>query len=92
MFAASLASGLAGIREKLQPPPVFEGNIYEARQLAEVPKTLAAAVAVFENSPMAKQTLGEEVVKHYADFYKMEQAAYDKQVSDWERVRYFERI
>jgi len=92
VFAASLASGLAGVRENLTPPPVFEGNIYEARQLAEVPKTLGAAVDLFANSDMAKKALGEEVVEHYAHFYRQEQAAYDKQVSEWERVRYFERI
>lgn len=92
VFAASLASGLAGIRQKLQPPPVFEGNIYEARELQEVPKTLAESIALFENSALAKEVLGEEVVKHYAHFYRNEQSAYDKQVSDWERVRYFERI
>jgi glutamine synthetase len=92
VFAASLASGLQGIREKIEPPPVFEGNIYEAKQLAEVPKTLAEAVSVFENSKVAKEAMGEEVVRHYAHFYRQEQAAYDKSVTDWERTRYFERI
>src|SRR4051812_21174233 len=30
VFAASLASGLYGIENNLQPPEQFEGNIYEA--------------------------------------------------------------
>ncbi len=92
MFAASLASGLAGVREKLLPPPIFEGNIYEARELPEVPKSLGKAVDIFSNSKFAKEAFGPEVVKHYAHFYSLEQAAYDKHVSEWERTRYFERI
>jgi len=92
VFAASLASGLEGIRKQLVPPPVFEGNIYEARELEEVPKSLGKAVEIFRQSEVANELLGESVVKHYAHFYEREQAAYDKAVTDWERVRYFERI
>lgn len=54
VFAASLASGLKGIQEQLQPEPIFEGNIYEAKKIPEVPKTLANAVEIFENSKFAK--------------------------------------
>jgi glutamine synthetase len=32
------------------------------------------------------------VVRHYAHFFRVEQAAYDAAVTDWERQRYFERI
>jgi glutamine synthetase len=53
-FAASLASGLAGVREKLEPPPMFAGNIYESKQLPEVPKSLSEAVKIFKNSQFAK--------------------------------------
>ncbi len=91
-FAASLASGLEGVRLGLEPPPIFVGNIYEARQLPEVPKTLHQAVDLFERSEFAKRAFGEDVVQHYTNFYRKEQAAYDKSVTDWERIRYFERI
>lgn len=91
-FAASLASGLAGIRQKLAPPPLFEGDIYQARHLPTVPKSLREAVSIFKNSTFANEALGEKVVQHYAHFYEAEQAAYDKTVTDWERKRYFERI
>jgi glutamine synthetase len=36
--------------------------------------------------------LGEEVVEHYAQYFRTEQAAFDNAVTDWERRRYFERI
>jgi glutamine synthetase len=35
-FAASLASGLDGIKNKIEPPAYFEGNVYEAQTLPQV--------------------------------------------------------
>jgi len=46
----------------------------------------------FERSEFAKRAFGAEVHEHYAHFYRMEVAAFDKAVTDWERQRYFERI
>ncbi|PWJ59406.1 glutamine synthetase [Dyadobacter jejuensis] len=91
-FAASLASGLAGIREQVEPPAIFEGDIYAAAHLPRVPYTLAEAIPLFENSPFAKEAFGEEVVEHYAHFFKKEQQDYNQSVTDWETKRYFERI
>lgn len=91
-YAAALASGLDGIENKIEPPEIFEGDIYAAKDLPEVPKSLKDAVHLFENSEFAKSTFGENVVEHYAHFYKTEIEAYESAVSDWERKRYFERI
>jgi glutamine synthetase len=91
-FAAALASGLQGVKDKLPLPPMFTGNAYDAKDLLEVPKTLKEATHVFQNSPFARQAFGDDVVDHYSTFYCNEQAAYDKAVTDWERHRYFERI
>ncbi|HFA50287.1 MAG TPA: glutamine synthetase [Bacteroidetes bacterium] len=91
-FAASLASGLDGIKNKTEPPRIFTGDIYEAKHLPRVPYTLKEAVAHFENSRFAKRTFGKEVVAHYAHFYKKEIEAHQIAVTDWERKRYFERI
>lgn len=91
-FAASLASGLDGIQNKIEPPECFTGDIYAAKHLPRVPYTLAEAAAIFENSVFAKTAFGENVVEHYAHFYKKEQEAYNLAVTDWERKRYFERI
>ena len=54
--------------------------------------SLASATERFANSAFAKQAFGEAVVEHYTHFFRTEQAAYDKAVTDWERKRYFERI
>lgn len=91
-FAAVLASGLDGIARRLEPPPPFSGDAYQARDIAAVPATLRDAVALFESSPFVREALGVEVVEHYAHFFRLEQEAYDAAVTDWERKRYFEQI
>lgn len=92
VFAASLASGLDGIANRIEPPPVFEGDVYAARSLPRVPYTLAGAIDEFESSGFVKTVLGADVAEHYAHFYRSEQRMFDKAVTDWERKRYFERI
>ncbi len=91
-FAAALASGLDGIRNKIEPPALFEGDMYSASALPRVPATLRDAIASLERSGFARETLGPEVVEHYLHFFKTEQQGYDRSVSDWERARYFEQI
>lgn len=91
-FAASLASGLDGIRRKTEPPPIFEGDIYSAQHLPRVPYSLREATELFANSAFAQAAFGPAVVEHYTHFYRNEQQSFDRVVTDWERKRYFERI
>ncbi|MDW3196747.1 MAG: glutamine synthetase family protein [Cytophagales bacterium] len=91
-FAGALASGLKGIQDKIEPPACFEGDIYQAKDLPHVPKTLKESVQLFANSEFAKTAFGSEVVEHYAHFYQQEINAFEMSVTDWERKRYFERI
>lgn len=91
-FAALLASGMEGIKNQIEPPALFDGDIYAAAHLPRVPYTLAEAIAIFSNSSFAKEVFGEKVVEHYTHFYRTEQAAFNSSVTDWERKRYFEQI
>ncbi len=91
-YAAALASGLDGIENGTEPPPMFEGDAYSAADLPAVPRTLAEAVDRFEQSAFARTAFGDEVVDHYSHFFRTEVHAYDAAVTDWERRRYFERI
>lgn len=91
-FAAALASGLKGLQDEIMPPQCFAGDIYEARHLPHVPKTLKEARDLFAASAFAEQAFGREVVAHYAHFYAQEVEAFEKAVTDWEQRRYFERI
>jgi len=92
MYAAVLASGLDGIKNKIEPPDEFTGDAYHADQLSKVPATLYDAIEQFEKSEFAKSVFGEDVVNHYLHFFELEQEAYNRAVTDWERQRYFERI
>jgi glutamine synthetase len=91
-FAASLASGLDGIANEIEPPECFLGDIYAARHLPRVPYTLAEATDNFAQNQFVQRVFGTEVVEHYTHFYRTEQAAFNAAVTDWERRRYFERI
>jgi len=91
-FAAALASGLDGIRQQTEPPPIFTGDIYAAAHLPRVPYSLREATEGFANSAFARAAFGAEAVDHYAHFFRTEQQAFDRAVTDWERKRYFERI
>jgi glutamine synthetase len=91
-FAAALASGLDGIERRLEPPPIFEGDVYAAQALPTVPATLRDATDLFESSEFAREALSPDVVDHYTHFFRVEQDAYDTAVTDWERRRYFEQI
>lgn len=91
-FAASLACGLEGIKEQIAPPPIFEGDVYAAKHLPSVPTALSAATERFAGSDFTQKAFGINVVEHYTHYFRTEQQAYDKAVTDWERKRYFERI
>ena len=92
VYAAALASGLDGIFNQIEPPPHFEGDVYQAKELPAVPANLAEATDLFEKSAFAREAFGDAVVDHYTRFFRTEEAARDESVSNWDRKRYFERI
>jgi glutamine synthetase len=90
-FAASLAAGLDGIENRIEPPPAFSGDLYAAKDLPRVPSALRDAIVEFEGSDFARDAFGEDVAEHYLHFLKTEQRKFDEVVTCWERARYFER-
>jgi len=91
-LAASLASGLDGVRNHIEPPDCFQGDVYQAKHLPHVPRTLPQAIECFAASRFAAEMYGQEVVDHYAHFFRSEVDCFEKAVTDWEKWRYFERI
>ncbi len=89
--AAMLAGGLHGIRHQLALEPAFEGNAY-ASDKPRVPSTLAEARELFLASAIAREVFGDDVVEHYAHAAQVEIDAFNRAVTDWERVRGFERL
>ena len=89
--AALIAAGLYGIEHELELEPAFEGNAYTS-DLPRVPSTLREAADLFTGSAIAREAFGDEVVEHYANNARIEVTAFDAAVTDWERVRGFERL
>jgi glutamine synthetase len=91
-FAATLAAGLDGIANKIEPPPRFAGDAYTAANLPRVPATLPEAIAEFEASALFRDAFGADVVEHLVHFARTEQRKFDETVTTWERRRYLERV
>ncbi|MEV4474970.1 glutamine synthetase family protein [Nonomuraea salmonea] len=89
--AGLIAAGLHGIDAELPLEDPYAGNAY-ASGAERVPATLREALAVFEGSKLAKEAFGEDVVEHYANNARVELAAFDAAVTDWEMFRGFERM
>ena len=89
--AALIAAGLQGMSEELLLEPVFTGNAYVSDR-PRVPSNLAEAAALLADSKVAVEAFGQTVVDHYMNAARVELAEYSSVVTDWERVRGFERL
>ena len=90
-YAALLAAGLHGIDNEMELAPAYEGNVYEAENVPDGPKTLREALAALDSSKVMREALGDKVVEHYLHAGRWEQLEYDRRVTDWEVIRNFER-
>ena len=90
-LAASIAAGLHGIDHGLALEDELTGNAYVSDR-PRVPSTLRDAMVGFERSAVARAALGDDVVEHYLHAARVERAAFDAAVTDWERFRGFERL
>ena len=90
-LSALIAAGLHGVDAGLTLEPAFAGNAYLSDK-PHVPTTLREARDLFAQSPVARAAFGDEVVEHYLNNARVEIDAYDAVVTDWERVRGFERL
>ena len=89
--AAMIAAGLHGIDHELPLEPALDGNAYDDTG-PRVPHTLRDAVESWQKSELARESFGNEVVEHYANGARVELAAFDAAVTDWELQRGFERL
>lgn len=90
-LAASLASIVHGLTEKLTPPDPCQHDAYADRQAPPVRRDLAEALSYFDGNNFAETALGAEVVRHYATAAENELAEHRRQVTDVERERGFDR-
>ncbi len=91
-LSAIIASGLHGVDQGLELEPALEGNAYVAHERPRLPRTLRDARELFAASEVAREAFGEDVLAHYLNAADVELEAFDSAVTDWERVRGFERL
>jgi glutamine synthetase len=91
-FAAMIAAGLAGVEEQLDCGDAYRGNAYVDPKLPALPSTLKEAADLLESSVVARRMLGDAALQFYVHTARQEVKAFESAVTDWERVRYFERI
>ncbi len=94
-FAITLAAGLRGLEEKIEPPPPVEEDVYgfDDRRLAKfyiktLPATLKEAIEEFKGSELAKETLGEHTFNKYVEVKSTEWREFHRSITDWELTRY----
>lgn len=92
-MAASLASGLYGIEQKM-PLNIAQtkGNEYANTVNQKLPKTLKEATDAMKASAVPKKLFGEAFVDHFVKTREWEWKQFTQKVTDWELKRYFEII
>jgi glutamine synthetase len=90
-LSALIAAGLHGMDSELSLEPPVDGNAYAAGK-PRVPTTLHEAAQLFGASAVAREAFGADVVDHYLNNARVELAAFEAAVTDWERIRGFERL
>lgn len=87
-----IAGGLYGVEQGLELGEPYAGNAYQAGDVERLPTTLAEAAQVFGASELAHAAFGDDVVAHYLNNARVELTAFNAAVTDWERIRGFERL
>lgn len=89
--AAMIAAGIYGIENKLALEAPLPGNAY-ASDAQRLPTTLAGAREKLVSSELAQEIFGQDIIEHYAHAAQVEIDAFNHAVTDWERIRGFERL
>ena len=91
-IAATVAAGLWGIENRVQPPPPAQGDASGPGTLESLPRTLREATETLSASTRAREVLGAAFVDHYVRTRDWECRQYERAVTEWELGRYFETV
>jgi glutamine synthetase len=93
--ALTLAAGLEGVREELDPGDPVNDDTYKIMEdperresLDRLPRTLGEAVDAFERDELAREVLGSEFHATYTAYKRNEWEIYNTVVTEWEREQY----
>jgi glutamine synthetase len=91
-FAGTIAGGLYGVENEIEPPARYAGNGYEATDVTRIPWNYPEAMELWRNSTVAREVFGDAVHGHVLNMAEQEWLAFNRHVTDWEVRRNFERI
>ncbi|WP_116131957.1 glutamine synthetase family protein [Tropicimonas sp. IMCC34043] len=82
-IAASLASGYLGMVNAISPRPIALHEVFESE--TNLPYSLSAALALFDEDNEVREVLGEEFCNVYSGIKHAEHDEYQREISPWER-------
>jgi glutamine synthetase len=89
--AATLAAGLAGIAEKLEPQAAVVGNGYgQVPDALAFPRTMPEAISKFRVSTRAREWFGDRFVESFAATRQSQLDYFARKVTDAELHRFFD--
>ncbi len=83
-IAASLAAGLHGIENELEPTAAIQGE-FEVPDNLSLPCTLHAALERLKRSQLARELFGNEFIEGYIASKTMELTSFFDEITPWER-------
>jgi glutamine synthetase len=83
-LAASLAAGLYGLENGLQPSAPIQGEFEVAKELT-LPCTMHAALERLKQSSLAVELFGSEFIEGYIATKTMELNSFFDEITPWER-------
>ena len=84
VFAANLAAGYLGIKNKLKPTPEMKKSVF-GKDKSMLPKNVEEAVSLFENDEKINEVFNQKFIRTISAIRRAENQAYLKVISSWER-------
>ena len=91
-LSAMIAAGLHGVEAGARARARLRGQRLPGDRQAAAAEDAARGPRPVRRSSVARAAFGEEVVDHYVNAADVELAAFESAVTDWERIRGFERL
>ena len=84
VFAANLAAGYLGIKNKLKPTAETKKSVF-GKDKSTLPKNVEEAISIFENNEQINEVFNQKFIRTIAAIRRVENQAYLKVISSWER-------
>ncbi len=84
VIAANLAAGYLGIKNKIKPTAETKKSVFGQKQ-SSLPTTMEEAISLFEKDEQINEVFNQKFVRTIAAIRKVENQAYLKVISSWER-------